>query len=96
MRRGPQYEAIVERKLQPLCFLLTLHSAEYLQSRQCLFYGLNFLDKICQHLDYCLFFFMCMSRYSTLRQQHEHFKPTEILLEIDHMDIADYLAAQRI
>ena len=42
--------------------------------------------------------FICMSRYSTLRQQREHFKPTEILLEIDHVDndIAGYLAVQRI
>ena len=50
------------------------------------------------HMSPNLVCFICMSRYSTLRQQREHFKPTEILLEIDHVDndIAGYLAAQRI
>ena len=43
--------------------------------------------------------YACHDICSTLmRQQHEHFKPTEILLEIDHVDndIAGYSAAQRI
>ena len=35
---APSNEAIVDRKMQPLVFLLTLQSAEYFQSRHRLFY----------------------------------------------------------